>query len=437
MNVEKTLALDFIDFAAESPTHYHAARNIEGRLLKNGFKKLEMDQAWNLEAGDNCFLNIDDNMVVGFRIGSEDIEKQGFKILASHIDSPALVVKPNPEMASEGKYLKLNCEVYGGPILNTWFDRPLSLAGKIMIREPEGRRTSSALVDFREPLCIIPNLSIHMNPKVNEGVKISKQKELIPLLRTIEKDFEKEGYLLGLISKKLGIDTDSIADFELYLYEHEKGCLVGTESEFMSVGKIDNLGMAHLGLKALLDSDCRAGINMIVCFNNEEIGSNTRFGADSMLFRDILERIAIALNRSRAEFLISLGKSFMISGDMAHALHPNYPDKHDPTNRPVVNGGPAVKISSRKTYASELEGIARYQELCRKAGIPVQKFVNHSDERGGSTIGPMSSAITSIETIDIGSPVLSMHSIRELGGTRDHMYAYKSFLELLGADGDA
>ena len=276
---------------------------------------------------------------------------------------------------------------------------------------------------------IIPNLAIHMNRKVNEGVKLNTQTETLPLLSNIADKFEKNNFLLGLIAENLSVKVEDILDFELFLYGVDKGSLVGLNEEFISIGRLDDLAMVHAGLYGLIDSKVSNATNVLVCFDNEEVGSTTKQGAASPMLRTVLERIAIAMAKDREDYYRELSNYFLISADQAHALHPNYPEKHDPTSRPVVNGGPAIKIAASQSYTTDSSSSAVYEGICKSIKVPVQKFVNRSDERGGSTIGPISSTQLDIPSVDIGNPILSMHSIRELGGVFDHYYVYKSFQE--------
>ncbi|HSH36670.1 M18 family aminopeptidase, partial [Schnuerera sp.] len=315
------------------------------------------------------------------------------------------------------------------PILNTWFDRPLSMAGRVSIKTKNPLKPKELLIDMEKPIMTIPNLAIHMNRKVNEGVKINPQIDTLPLLSTINDKFEKESFILGLIAEKLNIKLEDILDFELFLYGVEKGSLIGLNEEFISIGRLDDLAMVHAGLYGLIDSKVSNATKVLVCFDNEEVGSTTKQGAASPMLRTVLERIAISMGKDKEDYYRALSNSFLISADMAHALHPNYTEKQDLTNRPVINGGPTIKISANQSYTTDSSSSAVYEGICKSVNVPVQMFVNRSDERGGSTIGPISSTQLDIPSVDIGNPILGMHSIRELGGVFDHYYVYKSFQE--------
>jgi len=332
-------------------------------------------------------------------------------------------------MISENTYIKLNTEVYGGPILNTWLDRPLSLAGRVIIRGENLLYPDVRLVNIKSPIMIIPNLAIHMNKKVNEGIELNKQVDMLPLLALINEGFEKENYLIKLISKELNINYKDILDFDLFLYEYDKGNVIGVEDEFISASRLDDLEAVHAGLHALINSRISKATNILVCFDNEEVGSATKQGADSEMLSNVLERIVLSLGGNREDFFRALSKSFIISADAAHATHPNRGEKGDPTNRPVINKGPAIKIAASQSYTSDADSSSVFVALCEKAGVPVQKFVNKSDEKGGSTIGPISSTHLNIRSVDIGVPMLAMHSIRELSGVKDHYYVTRVFEE--------
>ena len=266
-----------------------------------------------------------------------------------------------------------------------------------------------------------------MNRNVNEGYAFNKQKDMLPLVGLLNESLEKDNYLLKELENRLGVDKEDIVDFDLFLYEFEKGCLIGANEEFISSGRLDNLAMAHASLNALINANSSKGINIVAVFDNEEVGSSTKQGADSNMLLNILERICISLGKTREEFFTSMYSSFMISSDLAHAVHPNIPEKHDPTNRPVMGKGPVIKINANQAYTSDAYSISIYKSICKESGVKYQEFVNRSDERGGSTIGPISSTHIDIPSVDVGTPILAMHSIRELGSVDDHYSIYKTF----------
>lgn len=429
MTKELKLSKELIDFLYDSPTAFHAVKNVKDILREKGFKELREEDSWALDKEFKYFMTKNDSALIAFTVGPEKVQESGFKIIGAHTDSPSFRVKPNSEMISENTYIKLNTEVYGGPILNTWLDRPLSLAGRVIIRGENLLYPDVRLVNIKSPIMIIPNLAIHMNKKVNEGIELNKQVDMLPLLALINEGFEKENYLIKLISKELNINYKDILDFDLFLYEYDKGNVIGVEDEFISASRLDDLEAVHAGLHALINSRISKATNILVCFDNEEVGSATKQGADSEMLSNVLERIVLSLGGNREDFFRALSKSFIISADAAHATHPNRGEKGDPTNRPVINKGPAIKIAASQSYTSDADSSSVFVALCEKAGVPVQKFVNKSDEKGGSTIGPISSTHLNIRSVDIGVPMLAMHSIRELSGVKDHYYVTRVFEE--------
>lgn len=308
-------------------------------------------------------------------------------------------------------------------------DRPLAIAGRVTLRGKNILYPETKLVNIKKPIMIIPNLAIHMNRNINTGIELNKQKDTLPLLSMVNENLEKNNYLISAISKELSVDYKQIIDFDLFLYEYEKGSIIGLNNEFISSSRLDDLAMVHAGIRALARTEAVEATNVMICFDNEEVGSSTKQGADSNMLVDILERITISLDKNREDFLRAISKSFIISADNAHAVHPNSPEKNDPTNKPYMNKGPVIKISASQSYTTDSNSDAVYELVCEKAGVPVQKFVNRSDARGGSTIGPISSTHLGIRSVDMGNPTLAMHSIRELGGVIDHFYVTKSFEE--------
>ena len=427
--MEKQLALELLDFINASPTAYHAADTVKECLKKEGFKELKETEKWDLNKGEKYYIEKNNSAVIAFEVGTGDIVSDGFRIIGAHTDAPTFKIKPASEMKAENKYVKLNTEVYGGPILSTWFDRPLSIAGRVAVKGSSALKPEIKLVNINKPLLIIPNIAIHMNRGVNDGYSFNAQKDTLPLLGFINEKFEKEGYLLTILSDALGVDKDDILDFDLFLYEYEKGCLIGLEEELISSSRLDDLCMLFSGLKGLTDSKVNKTTKVLIAIDNEEIGSLTAQGARSTFIKTTLERIALSLGKDREEFFMALNNSSMISSDVAHAVHPNQSDKCDPTNRPILGGGPVIKIAASGSYSTDSFASAVFQSLCKSAGVPCQKFVNRSDMRGGTTIGPMSAADLGISVMDIGTPLLAMHSVRELGSVKDNYYTAKAFTE--------
>ncbi|SDH16587.1 M18 family aminopeptidase [Desulfosporosinus hippei] len=418
---ELVFAQELLDFIEQSPSSFHAVDSIKTLLIPEGFQELSLSDKWTLHPGGKYFVTRNNSALLAFIVGSGEPEEHGFRLVAAHTDSPTFRVKPLPEMSVEGKYLKLNVEAYGVPILNTWLDRPLSLAGRIIKRGVSPFTPESILYRSPQPLLVIPNISIHMNRRVNEGLELNKQKDMLPLLAQITEGLQKEGLLIYHLAKKLNCLPEDILDFDLFLYEAEKGCLVGLQQEFLSSSRLDDLAMIHAGAQAMAMAKQTLPTQMLICFDHEECGSTTRQGAASPLLPHVLERIILALKKDREAYFRAIEHSFLISADMAHALHPNASEKHDPINHPVLNGGPVIKISANQSYTTDAETSAIFSSLCEAVDVPVQKFVNRSDERGGSTIGPISSTQLDIRAVDIGNPILAMHSVRELGGVKDHL----------------
>ena len=429
MSKEIKFAEELIEFIYKSPTAFHAVKSLKGILSGEGFKEIREEEKWKLEKGSKYFMTKNDSALIAFVVGKGKIHENGFKIIGAHTDSPSFRVKPNPEMVSENTYIKLNTEVYGGPILNTWLDRPLALAGRVILKGDNPLYLESKLVNINKPMMIIPNLAIHMNRGVNEGIALNKQVDMLPMAGLINDQFEKDNFLVKILSQELTVDAKEILDFDLFLYEYEKGTIIGLEEEFISSGRLDDLEAVHGGITALIKSQVPKATNVLVCFDNEEVGSSTKQGADSPMLTNVLERIVLALDGNREDYFRALSKSFIISADAAHAVHPNKGEKSDPTNKPLLNKGPAIKLAANQSYTSDSDSTSVFKALCEKAQVPVQKFVNRSDERGGSTIGPISSTHLNIRSVDIGTPMLAMHSIRELCGVMDHYYVEKVFEE--------
>jgi aspartyl aminopeptidase len=422
-------ARQLVDFCYTSPTAFHAVASTRNILEKNKFQQLSEADEWKIKAGGRYYIIRNDSALIAFIAGSKPVTSTGFRIVGAHTDSPCFRIKPAPEMVSEEKYLKINTEVYGGPILSTWFDRPLSIAGRVVCRSSDLLKPAVKLVNIARPVCIIPNIAIHMNPDANTGFAPNKQVDTIPVLGQISQKLEEKGFLQKMLAAELKLKPTEILDFDLFLYEHEKGCLTGAGNEFISAGRIDNLASVLSGIEALCSAGKPASTCVMACFDHEEVGSSTSQGADSQILADLLERIVIGLGGGRSEFFRALAKSFIISADGAHAVHPNLGGKADPTSRPIVNGGIAIKLSANRSYTSDAVSGAVFAQICEKAGVKVQRFVNRSDMRGGSTIGPISSTHVGIASVDVGIPMLAMHSIRELCGVEDNAAMRKALCE--------
>ncbi|MEI6857748.1 M18 family aminopeptidase [Psychrilyobacter sp.] len=416
----KKLANDFINFSHSSKSVFHAVKNTADILIANGYKEILESEKWKLEVSGKYFFTKNDSSLIAFSIGNGNLNECGFKISGNHTDSPGFRIKPKSEMVGDS-YLRLNTEVYGGPILNTWLDRPLSIAGRVVVKSENVFKPKTILVNIDKPCLIIPNLAIHQNREVNKGVELNKQNDTLPILTLIDEELEKKNFLLKLIAEENNINLDEILDFDLYLYEFEKGTLVGLNEEMISAAKIDNLGALYVGLDAFLEAKEFNGVNVLACFDNEEIGSSTKQGADSNMLLNTLERISLSLGLDREEFFCALSNSFMLSVDGAHAVHPAQNQKTDPIIRPKMNHGVALKVAANQSYTSDAYSLAVVKQILEPNGIPYQYFVNRSDTPGGSTIGPISSTHLGINAVDLGLAMIGMHSIRELCGVEDLM----------------
>ena len=425
--MKKQAALELIDFLYESPTAFHSVLTIKNFLDNQGFKQLHESEKWGLESEGKYYVTKNDSALIAFIVGTGDVVEHGIKMIGAHTDSPGFRLKANPEITAEGTYLKLNTEVYGGPILHSWFDRPLGLAGKVVLKGETAFKPETKLVNINKPLLIIPSLAIHMNRQVNEGFNINAQKDTLPLIGLINDQFEKDGYLINLLAQELQVEAKDIIGFDLGLYEYEKGTLVGMNEEFISSGRLDDMWMVYAGLKGLAESQLTASTKMMICIDNEETGSLTAQGAASNLHLNVIERITLALGKNREEMHRALANSIMISADLAHAVHPNVSEKHDPTNRPVLGKGPVLKTAAAGSYSTDSYNAAIFEGLCKAAEVPYQKFFNRSDVRGGTTIGPVTASRLNIPVIDMGAPLLGMHSIRELAAVEDHDLTVKLF----------
>lgn len=429
--MSNTLLNGLLSFIDRSPSMFHAADTITSELKSNGFTYLDQTSNWNLEKGGKYYVTSNQSAVIAFVVNNDSIENEGFKIVGAHTDVPGFKIKPSPQMNTE-TYVKLNTEVYGGPIINTWLDRPLSAAGRVALKGDNILRPTIKLVDLERPLLIIPNLAIHMNREVNNGVKLNTQKETLPILTYVKEKLEGN-IILEEVAKKLGVETSDILEMDLFLYPTEKGCMVGLKDEFISTARLDDLSMVYSGLYALLNTPSHTGINVLAAFDNEEVGSTSKQGANSPFLGTLLERIAVSLGKSREEYFRALAHSFIISADVAHLLHPNYPEKSDPTNKVLPGNGPAIKLSANCSYTTDSDSFGVFANLCKTNDIPYQVFVNRSDERGGSTIGPVTASHLGVRSVDIGTPMLSMHSARELMAADDFIHttsAMKAFYSL-------
>lgn len=419
---------DLIDFLNESPCNFFAVEAAVRRLEAAGFKRLDMRDEWHLAAGDRRYIVKNSSAVFAFVVGTGSAS-DGWRIISAHSDSPCFRVKPDPEVLCDGRILKLNTEVYGGPILYTWFDRPLSLAGRVILRGADALHPETRLVRWDEALLTIPHLAIHYNRGVNEGNPLSKQKDMLPVLGRLGEGESKEGYVTRMVADKLGVDAADILDYDLMLYDTTPASVVGRNGEFITSGRIDDLMMAYAGISAIIASagEPCAQTRVTAIFDNEETGSGTKQGAASPVLHNLLRRIGSALGGDDSAFIRAIDNSFMVSADNAHATHPNYVEKQDPTNHPVVNGGPVIKVNANCKYMTDADSAAVFRTICDQAGVPVQYFVNHSDVAGGSTLGNILTSQIDLRGVDMGAPQWAMHSCRETAGTADVGYTIAAF----------
>ncbi len=416
-----------IGFMDKSVCNFFAVKTIREMLDANGFTELDACSQWDVKPRGRYYMVKNHSAIFAFIVGDGDATA-GFKIVSAHSDSPCFRIKPHPEILTDGGIMKLNTEVYGGPILYTWFDRPLSIAGRVMLRGKDVLHPETRLVRFDRPLLTIPHLAIHFNRAVNDGNPLSRQKDMLPVLGKINDTAEKDGYLLRMVAHELGVASGEIIDFDLSLYDTTPACFVGEHGEFISSGRLDDLSMAHAALMALLDSDDGRMTRVMAIFDNEETGSGTKQGAASPVLAQILRRVTGCLGGSEEEYLRAVSASFMVSADNAHAIHPNYPEKHDPTNHPVLGGGPVIKINANCKYMTDADSAAVFKTICDVAGVPCQYFVNHSDVAGGSTLGNILTSQIDLRGVDMGNALWAMHSVRETASTDDHIYAIRSFI---------
>lgn len=423
-----------LKFLDASPVNFLAARNIACELEQNGYRRLDPQQPLGeLKAGDKVYVTKNDSSVYAFRLGRKPLAETGFHMICAHSDSPTFRVKPHAEMTGESGLVRLNTEVYGGPILSTWFDRPLTLAGRVIVRGKDAMSPETMLMHVRRPLLQISNLAIHFNRQVNDGVKLSKQKDMLPLLGLINDELEQGNLLMNVIveelSKQRPVSHEDILDFDLYLADTQPACTFGVHDEFISSGRLDDLSMCFAGFEALIAAPESDTTQVLAIFDNEETGSQTKQGAGSPFLASMLMRIARQQSGTEEAYWQAVERAFMISADNAHAFHPNYAEKYDPTNHPMLGGGPAIKFNASQKYASDAVSAAIFAEICRKAGVPCQRFVNHSDVAGGSTLGNILASTVPLRGVDMGNAILGMHSCRETGSEADHEYCVRAFTE--------
>lgn len=414
-----------LHFIEQSPSCYHAVANLSALLEQHGFTQLREEALWELSPGGQYYVVRNGSAIIAFRVPRFDFG--GFQISASHSDCPSFKLKEQMEMGVEGHYIKLNVEKYGGMLCAPWLDRPLSVAGKIMVRE--GNCIVTKLVNIDRDLLMIPNVAIHMNRQVNEGYAYNPQVDMLPLFC----EGDQKGSFLALVAETAEVNQEDIVGTDLFLYNRMKGTIWGKDGEFISSRALDDLQCAWATMQGFLASENGQQVTMCCIFDNEEVGSCTKQGADSTFLRDTLERINECCGRTPQQLKTALANSFMVSADNGHAVHPNHPEKADPTNRPYPNGGVVLKFNGNQKYCTDSVSCGIFRTVCQRAGVPCQVYANRSDIAGGSTLGNLSTRHVALNTVDIGLAQLAMHSPYETGGTKDTQYlldACKTFFSL-------
>lgn len=423
-----------LSFLNASPVNFLAVKNLTDELQQHGYRRIDTTEALGtVKAGDKFFVTKNDSSIYAFQIGRKPLAGTGFHMICAHCDSPTFRIKPHAEIDCEGGIVKLNTEVYGGPIMSTWFDRPLTLAGRVIVKGKDVMSPTTLLLHVKRPLLQISNLAIHFNRQVNDGVKLSRQKDVLPILGIINDELEKGNLLMNIILEELNkqqtVAREDILDFDLYLADATPACTFGAHNELISSGRLDDLSMCFAGLEALLASQPTDTTQVLAIFDNEETGSQTKQGAGSPFLSYMLKRIALAQGGTEEAYYQAVERAFMISADNAHAWHPNYSEKYDPTNHPMLGGGPVIKFNAAQKYASDAYSASVFAGLCEKAGVPCQRFVNHSDVAGGSTLGNILASSIPLRGVDMGNAILAMHSCRETGSTADHEFCVKVFTQ--------
>lgn len=423
-----------LSFLDASPVNFLAVKNLTEELQQHGYRRIDTTEALcTVKAGDKFFVTKNDSSIYAFQIGRKALAETGFHMICAHCDSPTFRIKPHAEIDCEGGIVKLNTEVYGGPIMSTWFDRPLTLAGRVIVKSKDVMTPTTLLLHVKRPLLQISNLAIHFNRQVNDGVKLSRQKDVLPILGIINDELEKSNLLMNIILEELNkqqtVAREDILDFDLYLADATPACTFGAHNELISSGRLDDLSMCFAGLEALLASQPTDTTQVLAIFDNEETGSQTKQGAGSPFLSYMLKRIALAQGGTEEAYYQAVERAFMISADNAHAWHPNYSEKYDPTNHPMLGGGPVIKFNAAQKYASDAYSASVFAGLCKKAGVPCQRFVNHSDVAGGSTLGNILASSIPLRGVDMGNAILAMHSCRETGSTADHEFCVKVFTQ--------
>lgn len=413
------ISTKLLSFLEKCPSCFHAIKTIKDELNDNGFEELSETKKWNLEQGKKYYVTRNSSSIIAFKIG-DALEKYSFNIIASHSDSPTFKIKENYEVESNKKYIQLNTEKYGGMIYSTWMDRPLSIAGRVVVKN--NNKFESKLVNIDKDLVLIPNVAIHMNKEVNIAMKYNEHIDLLPLYGTYA---DGKNNFFDIVAEYAGVDKENILSSDLFLYNRMKPVIWGSIGEFISSPKLDDLQCAFSSLKAFISCSNSKLINVYCCFDNEEVGSQTKQGAASTFLDDTLIRINENLGKTKEDYLCALSSSLMLSADNAHAVHPNHPELSDPTNRVYMNEGVVIKYNANQNYTTDAVSAAMFKDCCKNANVPYQSYTNRSDMPGGSTLGNIASTQVSIKMVDIGLPQLSMHSSYETAGIKDTYYMFK------------
>ena len=417
---ENAAVSGLMNFLKNSPSAFHAVENLRQTLLAEGFTELPESSRWKLAPGGSYFTTRNGSSILAFRIGT-DLSEPAFTLTASHSDSPCFKIKENAELRVRDRYVQLNTEGYGGMICSTWLDRPLGVAGRVLVRSrtESGEVYETRLLDFDRDLVLIPNVAIHMNRKINDGFTFNKQIDMVPLFGSGKLE---KGAFKAMVAKALGVAEADILGSDLFLCNRMAPTVWGAENEFVSAGRLDDLECAYGTLLGFLKGKNEKTVQVWCVFDNEEVGSGTKQGADSTMLEDVLRRIANGLGLDDEDYRCMTARSFMLSCDNAHAVHPNHPEKTDATNCTYMNEGIVIKSHAGQKYTSDAVSTALFRGVCEKAGVPVQFFANRSDENGGSTLGNIAMAHVSMNTVDLGLPQLAMHSAYETAGVKDLDY---------------
>nr|WP_312576343.1 M18 family aminopeptidase [Sedimentibacter sp.] len=417
------ISKELLNFIEKSPSCFHAIDIIKKELDENGFIELFENKKWTIERGKSYYITRNLSSVIAFKLG-EDLNDYSYNIIASHSDSPSFKIKENCEISTNNKYIQLNTEKYGGMIYSTWFDRPLSVAGRVIVNNKNEFTTK--LVNVDRDIVLIPNVAIHMNKEINTGMKYNEQVDLLPLFGICN---DKKASFMDMIAESAGTEKENIIASDLFLYNRMKPSIWGSEDEFISSPKLDDLQCAFTSLKAFIEGSNSKSVNVYCCFDNEEVGSTTKQGAASTFLDDSLSRLNENLGKTREEYLCALASSLLLSADNAHAVHPNHQELSDPTNKVYMNEGIVIKYNANQKYTTDALSAALIKSYCKKSDVPYQTYTNRSDMPGGSTLGNIASTHVSICMADIGLAQLSMHSSYETAGIKDTYYMFKVMKE--------